>query len=336
VHVPPDRNILEVHYTAMSFVRPEQTRFRHRLVGLDDAWIEAGNHRNAVYYRLPPGHYRFEVTAANGDGAWNPAGATIAVVVHAPVWRRGWFLALAGLAVIAVTSLAVRRRFRRLQAEHAKQRAFGRQLLETQEHERRRISNELHDSLGQDLFMIKTRARAHREAAVGAPAGTVLAEIESLVNESYADMKRISQGLRPWQLEKIGLSRTIEGMLARVADTCGTAFEIDVENVDSYFSAPQAINVFRIVQEAVNNVVRHAPSSRARVRVRRGRSTLKIVVSDDGPGFDPSTAAGGAGFGLMGIRERTLALGGSMTIGSRPGAGTVLTVVLPIGDERHG
>jgi signal transduction histidine kinase/ligand-binding sensor domain-containing protein len=336
VHVPPDRNILEVHYTAMSFVRPEQTRFRHRLVGLDDDWIEAGGRRSAVYYRLPPGHYLFEVTAANGDGAWNPAGATIAVVVHAPVWRRGWFLALVGLAILVATGFGVRRRFLRLEREHARQRAFGRQLLDTQEHERRRISNELHDSLGQGLFMIKTRARAHRHAADAAPSAAVLEEIESLVSESYGDMKRISQGLRPWQLDKIGLSKTIEGMLARVADTCGTAFDIDVDNVDSCFSSPQAINVFRIVQEAVNNVVRHAPSSRASVRVRRLGARVEIVVSDDGPGFDVATTSAGAGFGLMGIRERTLALGGSMTVRSRPGDGTVLTATLPTDEARHG
>jgi signal transduction histidine kinase len=185
--------------------------------------------------------------------------------------------------------------------------------------------------------MIKTRVRAHRQAADAAPSAAVLEEIESLVGESYGDMKRISQGLRPWQLDRIGLSKTIEGMLARVSETCGTRFDIDVDNVDSCFSAPQAINVFRIVQEAVNNVVRHAPSTRASVRVSRVGTTVEIVVSDDGPGFDVATTAAGAGFGLMGIRERAVALGGSMTIRSRPGDGTVLTVTLPTDDEAgHG
>jgi signal transduction histidine kinase len=319
----------------MSFLRPEQTRFRYRLVGLDDTWIDAGSRRAAVYYRIPPGRYRFEVTAANGDGVWNPSGASIAVVVHAPVWRRGWFLTLAGLAVLGGAALGVRRRFDRLRRDHARQQAFGRQLLDTQEQERRRISNELHDSLGQDLFMIKARVRAYRPENADASAREVLEGIESLVSESYAAMKRIAYDLRPYQLDKIGLSKTIEGMLTRVGETCEITFDMEIANVDPYFSPGAAINVFRIVQEAVNNVVRHAGAASASVSVARLGSAVEIVIADDGHGFDAAAAGAGSGFGLMGMRERALALGGSMSVRSRAGDGTRVSVTLPVYEAAH-
>lgn len=334
--VPPDRNSLTIRYTAMTFVRPEQTKFRYRLAGLDDGWVDAGNRREATYYRIPPGEYRFEVMAANSDGVWSTSPAAVRIVVHAPFWRRAWFVAMLSLAIVGVAGLAVRRRLLGLQRDHARQQAFARQLIETQEQERRRISNELHDALGQDLFMIKTRAKASRQEMSDTPAGEALQSIEAMATESYAGLKRIAHGLRPYQLDKIGLSRTIANMLQRVGETCDIALDVAVGHVDDCFPPAAAINVFRIVQEAVNNVIRHANARQARVRVDRAGAVVEIVVADDGRGFDVSSPAVEAGFGLMGIRERAQALGGTIDLQSTPGGGTVLRVTLPVEERHHG
>jgi len=334
--VPPDRNSLTVRYTAMTFVRPEQTKFRYRLAGLDDDWIEAGIRREATYYRIPPGEYRFEVMAANSDGVWSASPAAVRIVVHAPFWRRAWFVAMLSLALVGIAVAAVRRRLLGLAREHARQQAFARQLIETQEQERRRISNELHDALGQDLFMIKTRAKASRQETPDTTADEALQSIEAMATESYAGLKRIAHGLRPYQLDKIGLSRTIENMLQRVAETCDVRFDIAIGHVDDCFPPDAAISVFRIVQEAVNNVIRHAGARHARVRVDHAGTLVEIVVADDGRGFDVTSAGAESGFGLMGIRERAQALGGALDLQSTPGRGTVLRVTLPLEDGHHG
>jgi signal transduction histidine kinase len=320
----------------MTFVRPEQTKFRYRLADLDDDWVDAGNRREVTYYRIPPGEYRFEVMAANSDGVWSTSPATVRIVVHAPFWRRAWFVAVLSLAIVGVAGFAVRRRLLSLQREHTRQHAFARQLIETQEQERRRISNELHDALGQDLFMIKTRARASRQETTGSSAGDALESIEAMATESYAGLKRIAHGLRPYQLDKIGLSKTIDNMVRRVGETCDVAFDVAVGYVDDCFPPAAAINVFRIVQEAVNNVIRHAGARHARVRVDRAGAVVEIVVTDEGSGFDVSSAAAEAGFGLMGIRERAQALGGTLDLQSNPGGGTVLRVTLPVEERHHG
>lgn len=338
--VPPDRNTVEIRYTAMSFIRPEQVRFRYRLAGLDDRWVDAGSRRSVTYYRIPPGRYHFEVAAANSDGVWSASNAVMDVVVLAPLWRRGWFIGLLAAAGGALLVGVERRHIRRLRTERARQEAYARQLVTAQEHERRRISNELHDSLGQDLFMIKTRARTTRhEVGAGTRLGESLQAIGALVDHAYDDMKTIAYALRPYQLDKIGLSKTIAGMLDRVTETCGITFETDIADIDALVNAESTIGVYRIVQEAVNNVVRHSGARSARVRIAAGPHAVEIRIEDDGKGFDPPATAPQAterGFGLTSMRERARGLGGSLTVRSRPGHGTSVCISLPIPEGRDG
>ena len=330
VTTPADRNSFEVRYTALSFIKPEQIRFRYRLVGLDENWIEAGDRRTAAYYRIPPGRYEFQVMAANSDGVWSADSDRVSIHVLAPIWRRAWFLTLFGLALVGLVAAAERRRAVRQRREHARQQAYARQLLETQESERRRISNDLHDSLGQSLLLIRAQARmaVSEHDGNGARAGT----ISSLAGKAYDEMKEIAYDLRPYQLDKIGVSRTIEGMLRRTSGASGIEFESDIDNIDDVVCANAAIHVYRIVQESVNNIVRHSAATQARVSVRRNAARVEIEITDNGCGLRaaPASPHGGPvpGFGLMGIEERARSLNGAMTIRSTPGCGTTVCVSL--------
>jgi len=342
VTVPANRPAVEIRFTAVTFVRPEQARFRYRLVGLDEGWVDAGISRAVAYHRLPPGEYQFEVIAANSDGVWNRQGDTVAIVVLAPIWQRVWFLSALTVLAFALVVAIERRRVFRLRREHASQQAYTLRLLETQETERRRISNELHDSLGQSLFLIRRRARSARCDVPPGPEGgrdgpaAALDDIEGLAASAYDEMKQIAYDLRPYELDKIGACRTIKGMLRRVSSTCDVEIVDDVEDVDGVMSAEAAIHVFRIVQEAINNVIRHAGATKARVAIRRLGDVVEIEVSDDGQGFDPGAASanGGApGLGLAGIKERARRLAGRMAVHAVPGHGTRLTVTFPVAER---
>jgi signal transduction histidine kinase/ligand-binding sensor domain-containing protein len=333
----PDRNSFEVRYTALSFVKPEQVRFRYRLAGLDAAWIDAGDRRTAAYYRVPPGRYEFEVMAANSDGVWSSDSARVAIVVLAPVWQRTWFLALMGLVLVGVIAGLERRRTRRQHRERARQQAYARQLLETQEGERRRISTDLHDSLGQSLLLIRAQARMAGDEHNGNGQGAGL--ISSLAGKAYDDMKEIAYDLRPYQLDKIGVSRTIDGMLRRTSTASGIDFDADIGDIDAVVPAPAAIHVFRIVQEGVNNIVRHSRATQARVRVWQDAARVQIEIEDNGCGLGSANGSppdGPAwGFGLMGIEERARSLNGEVTIRSTPGCGTTIHVTLRPGGPLH-
>ena len=159
VTLRPGQSHLTIHYTALSYSKPEQIIFRYRLDGVDTDWRDVGSARTANYASLPPGSHRFRVIAVNSDGVHSASEGTLAVTVIPPFYRRTWFILSLGLATAALISLAWSYRVRQLLAKQAAQQVFARQLIASQEQERRRIAADLHDSLGQRLVVINNLAR---------------------------------------------------------------------------------------------------------------------------------------------------------------------------------
>src|SRR5262249_55201794 len=154
----PHESRLEVRFTAPTFVRPAQTRFRYRLEGLDDDWAEAGTNRAGRYSDVPPGRYLFRVIASSGDGAWNEEGARFSFVVRPAWWQTLWFRSGLVLAAVAAIGGGFLTRIARLKRRREEQDLFARRLIESQETERKRIAGELHDGIGQILVVIRNRA----------------------------------------------------------------------------------------------------------------------------------------------------------------------------------
>lgn len=337
VRIPSDAGAFEIRYTAPSFIKPDQLRFRYRLVGLDNDWIEAGDQRSASFFRIPSGRYRFEVNAAIDAGQWGTSAPAVDILVLAPFWRTSSFMALVLCAVSSIALAAHLVRVRRLRRLHALQEAFSRTLIESQEGERHRIATEMHDSLGQELAVIRKVARGRRESAADLEgAMEALHEISAVAERLDAQMKEIAYGLRPHQLDTIGLSRTIESMVRRVGRACEVEFITDVECIDDLLPPGAHIHIFRIVQEAVSNIVRHSNASEARVTVKIGVTSIELKVEDNGSGVGPAhgapTPSPDKGFGLVGIRERTRVLGGHVEVVSDTGSGTAVVVTLPFQD----
>lgn len=337
VRIEPGQRGLEISYAGLSFMQPELVTFRYMLENYDSDWIDAGTRRTAYYASLPPGHYTFVVRAANSDGVWNSDGASIEVVVVPPFWRTWWFLTLSLVAIVAVGFALYRRRIDALERAHAAQQAFSRQLIASQEQERKRIAAELHDGLGQRLVVIKNLALL----ALRKPGGDLPKLVEELSSETslaIGEVKEISYNLRPYQLDRLGLTRAIESIVEAVSDASTVRFTSSIDNVDGCFSKEDEIGVYRIVQESVNNVVKHASASEASVAVVRDPARVEITIRDDGRGFVPGAAPAGngrrGGFGLIGIAERVRMLGGRYTIDSAPGRGTVVRVEIDLGSTR--
>ena len=333
--VPADASSFTIRYTAPSFIKPEEIRFRYRLAGLDDDWVEAGDARSVTYHRTPAGTYQFTVIAANHHGVWSTSGGSMRIVVLPPFWRTWWFAALSAAALFAFVAMGHEIRVRSIRREHARQAAFSRQLIESQERERRRIASELHDSLGQHLAIIRQRARAGREQCTEEDAiDRELTTIFGVAQRIDADVKDIAHGLRPYQLDTIGLSKTLDRMAHDVTGACGLDCVTDIAPIDDAVPREAQIHIYRIVQESLNNIVKHAKATRAEVVIVRAERGLEIRVSDNGIGFhqDGGTAAasGGCGFGLMGIRERARILGGELEIRSGAGQGTSVSVFIAL------
>lgn len=325
-----DERRLEVRFSAPTFVRPEQARFRYFLDGLDDAWSEAGPDRTVRYAYVPPGRYTLRVTAANSDGLWNEEGGVLEVEVEPAVWETAWFRGGVALTVLGGIVVGFRRRIRGLKLRRAEQDAFARRLIESQEAERKRIAGELHDGIGQTLVVIRNRALLGlRDGEDAGKSRVQMAEISEAASVGIEEVRKVAYNLRPYQLDRLGLRRAIEAAVEQVAESSGIPIAADVGPVDGVFAAADEINVYRIVQEGLNNVVRHAQATRGRVSVTVHAEEVRIEIEDDGRGFDPANCR--SGLGLSGIAERARILRGQHLVRSIPGRGTTVLVTLPKG-----
>ena len=337
----PGQVNLEINYTGLSFISAELIKFKYRLVGLDTDWVDAGTRRTAYYAHVPPGTYSFQVIAANRDGVWNQQGATIQVKVVPPFWRTRWFVAAAILTSAVLIAFVYRRRVSQLKRAHAAQEAFSRQLIESQEQERKRIAAELHDSLGQGLLIIKNRAAISRKLLAD-PAKTLeqIDQIEETAAESIKEVRQIAYALRPYQLDEVGLTQALKDLVTRINEVGSIQMKADIGYVDDLYTADAAINLYRIVQEALNNVVKHSGAKAAEVKVTRDERAVVVEIHDNGDGFSArkpeSTDGSHRGFGLTGLQERASMLNGKVVIESSPGAGTSVRLHMEVKTARKG
>jgi signal transduction histidine kinase/ligand-binding sensor domain-containing protein len=333
LRLTPGSENVEIQYAALSLVNSERIRFKYRMQGLDRDWVEAGARRTAYYSHLPPGDYTFQVTAAHSDSVWNENSANLSFVMLPPFYR-SWRFALLLLTTAGISLwLGWHYRLREWERARTAQQAFSRQLIASQENERKRIAAELHDSLGQRLIIIKNLAllMLQRNGASGlaAPQREQIEEISSEVSEAAREVKEISYDLRPYRLARLGLTTALEGMIDSASKASPISFSTHIDDIDNAFPKDVEINFYRIVQECINNILRHSKAEHATVHIESTGGRLRMTVRDDGKGFADSTkpdSPWSGGFGLTGISERAQLLGGKAAIQSAPGKGTTVTV----------
>ncbi|HQU85669.1 MAG TPA: two-component regulator propeller domain-containing protein, partial [Pyrinomonadaceae bacterium] len=331
ITLSPSQNYLDIEFTALSFIKSDQIKFRYKLEGLDKDWIDAGTRRSVNYSYLPPGEYVFRVIAANTDGVWNTEGKSIKIEVLAPFYKTFRFWFAFALVLLGVFYMVYRLRIKQLQKLNAAQEAFSRQLIESQEAERKRIAQELHDGLGQNLLVIKNRALLGLAAKENPEkADEQFSEIQESVTDALAEVRTIAYNLRPLHIERLGLTSTIEEMIEDVEKASGIEIIFDIENIDGIFSKDNEINVYRIIQECLSNIVKHSEAKKASVTIFRENQNIVLTVKDDGKGFDPVKGNEKKGLGLNGISERVKILGGNFSIESEFEKGTTFLVEIKI------
>jgi signal transduction histidine kinase len=250
-------------------------------------------------------------------------------------WTTREALALIGfvLTVLLIALLAVYIYRRRLHRQKAVQFAFSRKILQGQESERHRIASNLHDSLGQSLLIIKNQAWLVMQRVTDKSVRSRLDEISEVASQAIEEVRQITHDLRPYQLDKLGLTQAIRANIERMSETSSIRFESDLEDIDGLFGQEFEIHVYRIVQECLNNIIKHSGATKASLVVKRQPAGVSISIQDNGRGFEAglinSTGANDAGFGLTGIGERARILGGKLMVDSHPGQGAHFLVLIP-------
>ena len=341
IRVAPGTEQIDIQYSSPGLVRPAQLHFRYRIEPLDRGWVEAGARRTAFYSHLPPGDYKFHVVAENSDGLSSPEKTPLAFTVLAPFYLTWWFKTLTLIAGATIVVIAWRLRVAQLKRAQAMQQAFSQQLIASQENERKRIAAELHDSLGQRLvviknlvsFVLRPKKSPHAELEL-----ETLKEISEEATHAIEETRQISYNLRPFQLDRLGLTKAIESMVRSVGAASGIRFISEIDNIDDAFAEDLRINFYRIVQESLGNIMKHSQATEVRIDIRKTEQAVTLAISDNGCGFSLSDAPpqpDKGGFGLTGLSERARLLGGQFKIQSSPGRGTVVNVEIPLKALNH-
>lgn len=317
LRIGPGRPNVEFRYSGVSLSSPEDVTFRYRLEALDDHWIEPGTRRVAYYSRLPAGHYRFLVTAANRDGAWNPVEAAMEVDVLAPLYLRPWFLG----AMLIAAALA-------LWITH---RAVLRTRSDAIRDERSRLAREIHDSLLQGFGGIALQLHA-ASARLSLPPEQqpLLDRVLVMVDRTLKQAREAVWDIRPSETVRADFVVECADAARNVLEGSTTEVRVMTRGRARQLSPTSRTECLRIVEEALTNVRKHAGAAHASVEVHYAWRRLRITITDDGKGFDPEREGKRPGhWGWLGMRERASRIGARLTMSSRPGSGTVVCVYVP-------
>lgn len=339
-------------------------RYAYRLDTGRDRWVDLGQRREITFTDLEPGEHVLTVRGRNDRGVWSEAATPVAIRVVPPFWMTSWFRG--GVAAIVVLTVlgffwvrtsALERRNRellrlkdqrevalaearvsqeKLATAYENLRRLTRRLEAAKEDERKRIARELHDEMGQALSAAKISLQRLARHATDEAATRVVEDAITLINGMIDHVRTLSLDLRPPLLDELGLVPALQGYAEGVAHRTGLAVRVSASQDFSDLPADETVAAFRVVQEALTNVVRHADAGSVDIEVRRDTDRIRIAIRDDGRGFDldAALARGTAGhhLGLLGMRERIEALGGAMRIETAEGRGTVIRVAMPVPD----
>ena len=252
--------------------------------------------------------------------------------IYDHVQRQAYIFLVGTLIAIIFTSLFLirsnRQLFERLEAMSAQRSELAQTLISTQESTLRYISRELHDEFGQILTAVGAmigRARSH--APENSPLRTELLEVREIAQNTLDKVRSLSQALHPVMLDEAGLEPTIEWYLPVVERQTGIGISYEKSGTPFPVSGDSAVHIYRVLQEALNNVARHSGSKKAHVRLNFASSALELEIADNGTGFAEAPAR--RGLGLVAMRERAELLGGSIHFEPAPGGGTVVKLEVP-------
>jgi PAS domain S-box-containing protein len=226
-----------------------------------------------------------------------------------------------------------------LKASQTELRYLSSRIISAQETERKRIARELHDQLGQDLTLMKLNLRAVQRRV---PAGEGelregCEEILQFIDRVVENVRRLSRNLSPVALDEFGLAAAIRGLVATAEKTYDIRIAIDIEPVDDLFSKEVQIRIYRILQEALTNIGKHASARNAAIVARKSGHVISFTIEDDGAGFDMAKSVmkgpGDKGLGLTIMKERVQIMRGTFDVRSRVGEGTKIAFTIPIEEK---
>ena len=326
IELAPGTENLEFHYTAPAFRGPARIRFRYKLAGYDDDWIDAGTRRIAYYAHIPPGQHRFEVMAYEQPWPSLASGDAVRFTLRPRFLQTIWFHALwtsvSALFILAIYLIRVRS----IRAKYAAVLA-----------ERNRIAREFHDTLAQSLvglgFQLDTMINSIGDSDGLSDARRAMDGARKLARQCLSETRRSLLDMRPEVLERADLASAVGAIAAQTREASGIAISANVIGESRRLDGRVEQHMLRIAQEGLTNAVRHSGAQKIAVALRFDDDYVELSITDDGSGPRSMADSGPLRLGFLGIRERAAEVGGRLTVSSRPDEGTTITLIVPTGER---
>jgi signal transduction histidine kinase/ligand-binding sensor domain-containing protein len=347
------QSIFSFGFAALSYVSPERNRYLYRLEGLETKWNEADSSRRFVTYTtLSPGQYIFRVQGSNNRGIWNENGASVRIRILPAWWSTWWFRAMTAAFIPFALWFAytfrlrgVERRNRELALQVAERTAaeeeiksLSERLINAQEQERMRIARELHDDLNQQIAAISLSLGSIRRKLpdTGSEAYKQLERLRDKLSRLSTSVRVLSHELHPATLDYGDVAAALRGHCKEFSSLSGVNVAFEASGTFEGVPAEVALCIYRVTQEALQNVAKHAGVTLASVRLVRSGDPVCLTVSDRGVGFHPDQSRASGGLGLVSIKERVRLVRGVVELESEPHRGTILKVEIPINGPARG
>lgn len=355
--------VVSLEFAVLDFGERRRHRYAYRISGRPEDWIDLGARREITFTDLEPGRYELAVKGRNDQGIWSEIERSVRIEVVPPFWMTAWFRFLVAALVVG-TALAghqirlsrlarrnrelevlknqrelaleeARRSEEALHAAYDRLRRLTRRLEAAKEDERKHMARELHDEMGQTLTTAKLNLQLLTGSDSSEERDRRLSDTLALLDRLIGHVRALSLDLRPPLLDELGLAAALRGYLEALSKRSGLILDFRIDPLPPGIPTEVEIAAFRVVQESLTNVLRHAGASRADVEVRYDSGALALRIADDGRGFDVASvldrSGGGDHVGILGMRERAESMGGGMEVLSRPGSGTEVRARLPVG-----
>jgi signal transduction histidine kinase len=306
--LPAEFKELEIDYSITDNLYGYPHSYRYRLN--DAEWTSLGEQKRLRFPNFAPGKYTLEIEALDFSGAKIGDSIKIQILSKDFFYKTWWFYLVVLLSGFALFLYLLKQ----AKLRSSLQEKFSEDLLQSQEKERTRIAKELHDSVGQQLTLIKKKAQSEKQH-----------EISALTHNTLEEVRLISRGLYPAVLKQLGLTESIRQLVYELDEETSLFFSLEIDTIDDLFNEGQALNFYRFFQECFSNILKHSEATSVEVSIHRNENRIIAEVVDNGKGFSVTDAVNQKSLGLKTLSERIRILGGTIKIVSNPEEGTRIT-----------
>ena len=323
---------LSFHIAVLDYASPGRNRYAMQLEGRQKSWIDLGTHSRGTIAPLAPGRYILKVKGANGNGIWNDEGSSLSILVNPPVWRTWWFSLALALFAMAIVAGAIAIRVRSLRRRNELLVNFSQHVEAAREEERIAAAREVHDEIGQHLAALNIQAywlQGHPDSKPDEREERVEEMLHS-ISDAMGSVKAVATALRPVALDALAFDEALRWYLRSFERRSGIRASIEMGESMPLVTGPLATALFRILQEMLTNVLRHSDAKNIALRYLVEGDSLLLEIRDDGKGIDEESVKAEDSFGIIGMRERCAAFGGTLKVTGMSGRGTTFAARVPL------